>query len=745
MARTETQLTTIAPQSRSAVGVSTFVQHYADPNAGQGLAQIAEALGVAHGVAQRKDEELQQQYENNLEYYAAQFARDRELGLVDATQVGAALPNASPIIAGRITELIGRRWANDYVRQRFDQFMENDALRLDPSARASFFNGLRDEISRQVEGRPFFGSGALGAVESVINEYESGWQRETARYHQDLQEDDFRSSVSAALLTQPSTEAAGEAASLLDFISGGESRGNYNAHYGNVANNEIDFTHMTINEVIQWQRDYVANGSPSSAVGRYQIILSTMRDLVDEMGLSGNELFTPDMQDTMARTLLERRGLSAWRNGELSTEDFANNLAQEWAALPMVSGPRAGQSYYQGDGLNHAQLTVPDFINALNSWGTAASSPVSAVDTVAGDTTSINPIRRRELTVSSAIGLALSARDTSILDRIPANMRGMPDIEARIAQAREQINDLQWQDYSRRNQIEEYNRQAETRQVRQEILDRIAAGERIDPAEYTRYGPEAYDYAVSVMNDEFTDPVVSARTAAQVRDAILQGSTIGGPSALFSDAPTYDEAIGIVETIPGLTASDRRQLIDELPTLLEGMNLINDPQISTFYSNRIGTDVEAYLQSVGGSINRLQGSNIAGTVRRTFDETVRSHVRASIEDGQGIPRGSRLLEIMERAEQVALQRLSGLQGLASGGPTTQQAPAQPQAPSLSEEESSLLNRYLDTPVEQPSGTSGGHRAQRTPEPLPWYRQVLPQDSDPTDEEVQRLRDYLEGN
>src|SRR5690606_30491407 len=95
---------------------------------------------------------------------------------------------------------------------------------------------------------------------------------------------------------------------LLDVIAKGESRGNYNAHFGSVSNQSTDFTSMSLAEVLTWQTDYVAQGNPSNAVGRYQIIQPTLQWLIDELQLDTGVIFDEALQDKLAITLIERRG-----------------------------------------------------------------------------------------------------------------------------------------------------------------------------------------------------------------------------------------------------------------------------------------------------------------------------------------------------------------------------------------------------------------------------------------------------
>lgn len=149
--------------------------------------------------------------------------------------------------------------------------------------------------------------------------------------------------------------------SLLDLISEHESNGNYNVVYGG---KEIDLTHMTVDEVLQWQTNFVRAGSPSSAAGRYQIIHDTLDGLKKEMGLTGKETFSEDMQDRMATVLLNRRGYDDYLAGNISEAKFMNNLSKEWASLPKDMN---GRSYYAGDGLNKALTSPESVITAMRS------------------------------------------------------------------------------------------------------------------------------------------------------------------------------------------------------------------------------------------------------------------------------------------------------------------------------------------------------------------------------------------
>ena len=154
---------------------------------------------------------------------------------------------------------------------------------------------------------------------------------------------------------------------LLDFIASPESRGDYNAVWGGIKAKDRPrkpLVQMTIADVLAWQES-IDSRYPSEAAGRYQIMEDTLRPLPPAAGLLPSDLFNEANQDALATVLLRRRGLGKYEAGTITAEEFANNLAREWASLPMVSGPKYGRSYYAGDGLNRSHVSVQDFMAAV--------------------------------------------------------------------------------------------------------------------------------------------------------------------------------------------------------------------------------------------------------------------------------------------------------------------------------------------------------------------------------------------
>jgi muramidase (phage lysozyme) len=154
---------------------------------------------------------------------------------------------------------------------------------------------------------------------------------------------------------------------LLDFIAKPESGGDLNIVWGGVKSQDRPrkpLVQMTVREVLAWQ-DSIDSRYQSEAAGKFQIMEDTLRGLWAEAGLTLDTLFDAKGQRALAVALLRRRGLDSYLAGNMTAETFANNLAKEWASLPVVTGPKAGRSYYSGDGLNKAHVSVQDFMDAV--------------------------------------------------------------------------------------------------------------------------------------------------------------------------------------------------------------------------------------------------------------------------------------------------------------------------------------------------------------------------------------------
>ena len=103
---------------------------------------------------------------------------------------------------------------------------------------------------------------------------------------------------------------------MLDLIGHAEGtdkgRGyNETLGYGKFTGGDKNLVLMTLDEIDALQSQMLrdpANTHNSSALGRYQIVQKTLRGLRGKLGLTGEEYFSPELQDRLAKELLRQRG-----------------------------------------------------------------------------------------------------------------------------------------------------------------------------------------------------------------------------------------------------------------------------------------------------------------------------------------------------------------------------------------------------------------------------------------------------
>ena len=150
---------------------------------------------------------------------------------------------------------------------------------------------------------------------------------------------------------------------LLDLLGRAEGAG-YDTIVGFVRKEDYPprpITTMTVDELLAWQ-DSIDAKYNSEASGRYQVMEDTLRGLKTNGVVSGSDIFNPATQDKIAIALLKIRGLNRFLDGIITPEQFGDNLSYEWASLPVMIGPRAGQGRYSGQG---GKITIQEVLDVL--------------------------------------------------------------------------------------------------------------------------------------------------------------------------------------------------------------------------------------------------------------------------------------------------------------------------------------------------------------------------------------------
>ncbi len=138
---------------------------------------------------------------------------------------------------------------------------------------------------------------------------------------------------------------------LIGLTEGTDRKRGYNETlgYGTYTGGNVNLVAMTLREIDALQTKMLkhpANRFNSSALGRYQIVRTTLRTIRKTLGLPTSALFDAAMQDRCACYLLGLRGIDKYLAGRLAEDTLIDNLAREWASLPTTygKGAYAGQN-----------------------------------------------------------------------------------------------------------------------------------------------------------------------------------------------------------------------------------------------------------------------------------------------------------------------------------------------------------------------------------------------------------------
>ncbi|MFS8051561.1 hypothetical protein QD357_01915 [Rhizobium sp. BR 317] len=137
--------------------------------------------------------------------------------------------------------------------------------------------------------------------------------------------------------------------------------------YGAYTGGPVVLTTLSINEIDRLQTlmlQHPGNVWHSSAVGRYQIVRTTLRRLRKDLHLRGTERFDAALQDRLAQRLLELRGYREWKMGLISDAAFQANLALEWASW---INPHTKEGAYRGQRSNASLAKQQAALNAVRT------------------------------------------------------------------------------------------------------------------------------------------------------------------------------------------------------------------------------------------------------------------------------------------------------------------------------------------------------------------------------------------
>lgn len=207
---------------------------------------------------------------------------------------------------------------------------------------------------------------------------------------------------------------------LIGYTEGTDEGDGYNETlaFGAYTGGDVNLTGMSLDQVDALQTRMLAhpnNKWNSSAVGRYQIVRTTLRKIRKQLGLPGTAPFNTEMQDRMACYLLGGRGIDRFIKGQMTADAMINALAKEWASLPTT----ADRGHYGGQHARVDSATVRKVLQQVKANAVTAPKPMpKPAESVIDDadkplTQSKTAIGTAVTTCSGVAGAAKEAADAA--------------------------------------------------------------------------------------------------------------------------------------------------------------------------------------------------------------------------------------------------------------------------------------------------------------------------------------------
>lgn len=322
-------------------------------------------------------------------------------------------------------------------------------------------------------------------------------------------------------------------------------------------------------------------------------------------------------------------------------------------------------------------------VKALSSADPKAA--MAAIDANYGKSSSLNNLERNKVYVDAVIKLASVSDDPSILAKIPQAYLNI-DSKAQLRAAGISITNQQIAQFTHARALEQYQRDEIDRKGKLQILQDLGAGAAVDPGKYLN-SPGLHAYAVEAMT---TPSLPEATSKAALQDFRQQLLTTSNVASLGSQSDITKAIMGMKGK---MNPKDMAALVDEVPKLMEGTVLMNDPGIRRAYTDNIGFRLDDMAKAAEPNLQKLlNGSNIRGNAMALFEGEIRGNFEAAYKETGQWPTGFAARKITDAAvaktsayidTHVSLKALSDM-GKTPAAASTRGGPmATPSAPSAS--------------------------------------------------------------
>jgi len=308
----------------------------------------------------------------------------------------------------------------------------------------------------------------------------------------------------------------------------------------------------------------------------------------------------------------------------------------------------------------HKEVQAKDFsgkiVEALSTSDPAKA--MEALDAQWKSSSSLSNLDRNKLVVDTVTREAFGTDNPALLDKIPTRFLNA-ETRADIQKTKLLIQEKRMTTVRDAEFLKGIQEKEATRKDEIDMINKVVAGENVDPAEY-RGRPESFQKALSLKDADRIPQATSTANLQKVRSTILSGATTAGLD--------QDQVINGILNNKGLNNADKKRLIDETPKLLEGVIAMQDDMVKSAFTARIGSSLDALEKSPNQRIASIvTGTNLRSQAVSMFDYGIRAGFNAYYEENGKWPVGRAKQDIVDREIEKADKFIESRTRIGGGG------------------------------------------------------------------------------
>lgn len=262
------------------------------------------------------------------------------------------------------------------------------------------------------------------------------------------------------------------------------------------------------------------------------------------------------------------------------------------------------------------------------------------IDTKWSKSSSLNNLERNKIVVDSAIKLGFLNDDLEVFKKVPERFLNV-DSKAQLEHARIQLVDRRMSDWRNAQALKTAQREEATRAAKTEIVGDVADGKPIDPAKY-RGDPDQFTFALQMREAPRIDDSTSVAASQSFRHSILDQASAGKLGTSQADLQNA------ILAHPTMNPREKQKLIAELPELIQGTNVMTNPNVRQPFNDILAPQLHALADSpTGKTLSLVTGRNLNAEASQLYFRTIKRGAMAFYEKNGKWPVGTDLNDIVD--------------------------------------------------------------------------------------------------